>query len=126
MATIKEYFGKKGKSYNISVSCGYDNQGKQIVKRMTWHPDPDMTEAQIRKELDKQVIKFENKYKAGHIASSIKFEEFAEQWFDEYGKTNLHDYPLRARRDRFYDPALRRGGVRYNADEHQAEQDAGF
>ena len=89
MATIKEYVGKKGKSYNISVSCGYDNQGKQIVKRMTWHPDPDMTEAQIRKELDKQVIKFENKYKVGQIASSIKFEEFAEQWFDEYGKTNL-------------------------------------
>ena len=89
MASIKKYEGKSGISYNIAVSCGYDNQGRQIIRRMTWHPDPDMTEAQIRKELDRQVLKFENTCKAGQASSGIKFEDFAEQWLSEYAKPNL-------------------------------------
>lgn len=110
MATIKEYNGKKGKSYNISVSCGYDNQGKQIVKRKTWRPHPGMTEAQIRKELDRQVSIFEQKCKSGcgQTASSIKFEDFAEQWFEEYAKLNLRPSTstrMLQLRDRIY-PAI--------------------
>ena len=110
MATIKEYEGKKGKSYNISVSCGYNNQGKQIVKRKTWRPDPDMTDAQIRKELDRQVRKFEDKCKAtgGQTSSKIRFEDFAEQWFEEYAKhqLRLNTYTRMLQlRDRIY-PAI--------------------
>ncbi len=110
MATIKEYIGKKGKSYNISVSCGYNNQGKQIVKRKTWRPDPGMTEAQIRKELDRQVSLFESKCKSGYgqTACNIKFEDFAEQWFDEYAKPilRLSTYTRMLQlRDRIY-PAI--------------------
>lgn len=110
MATIKEYEGKKGKSYNISVSCGYNNQGRQIVKRKTWRPDPGMTEAQIRKELDRQVSLFESKCKSGYgqTAYNIKFEEFAEQWLDEYAKLkmrpNTYNRMLQLR-DRIY-PAI--------------------
>ena len=110
MATIKEYNGKKVKSFNISVSCGYDNQGGQIVKYMTWRPDPDMTDAQIRKELDRQVTLFEMKCKSGGIltASAIRFEDFAEQWLDEYAKhqLRLNTYTRMLQlRDRIY-PAI--------------------
>ncbi|SDB39926.1 Site-specific recombinase XerD [Ruminococcaceae bacterium FB2012] len=108
MASIKEYLGKNGKSYNISVSCGYDSEGRQIVKRMTWHPDPGMTEAQIKKELDRQVLKFENTCKVGQSASGIRFEDFAEQWLIEYAKPNLkpNSYARMLQlRDRIY-PAI--------------------
>ena len=34
MATVR----KRGKSYQIRVSCGYDIAGKQIVKTLNWTP----------------------------------------------------------------------------------------
>ena len=108
MATITKYVGKKGTSYNITVSCGYDNSGRQINKRMTWHPDPDMTEAQIKKELEKQVTKFENACRTGQAASSVKFEELAEQWLEEVVKPGLKTSTysrLLQLRDRVY-PAI--------------------
>ena len=57
MANIK----KRGNTYNISVSCGYTPQGKQIRKYMTWKPAPNMTEKQIKKELERQKVLFEEK-----------------------------------------------------------------
>lgn len=32
---------KRGKSYTIVVSCGYDTMGRQLTKSMTWKPSPD-------------------------------------------------------------------------------------
>lgn len=56
---------------------------------MTWTPDPKMTEKQIEKELQRQAILFEEECKHGQIVSAIKFEAFAEEWFEDYGKLNL-------------------------------------
>ena len=39
MATIE----KRGNSYRITVSNGYDVSGKQIREKMTWTPEPGMT-----------------------------------------------------------------------------------
>ncbi len=36
MATIKQ----RGDSYKITVSCGYDLNGKQIRRHLTWTPEP--------------------------------------------------------------------------------------
>ena len=36
MATIR----KRGDSYQIIVSCGYDSNHKQILKRKTYRPEP--------------------------------------------------------------------------------------
>ena len=36
MATIKQ----RGDSYKITVSCGYDLNGKQIRRHLTWTPGP--------------------------------------------------------------------------------------
>lgn len=54
MATIK----KRGDTYKITVSCGYDLEGKQIRRHTTWKPEPDMTARQIKKELDQQAVLF--------------------------------------------------------------------
>lgn len=50
MATIK----KRGDSYSIRVSCGYNSKGKQMIQSMTWKPEPGMTSKQIDKEVNRQ------------------------------------------------------------------------
>ena len=82
---------KRGNSYRIKVSCGYDVNGKQVVQTKTWKPEPNMTARQIKKELDRQCIMFEEECKMGQVVATIKFEKFAEQWFEEYAKLNLRN-----------------------------------
>lgn len=86
MATIR----KRGDSYSIRVSMGYDSNGGHIEKSMTWKPEPGMSEKQIQKELNRQVVLFEERCKSGlFLDGNIKFCEFAEQWFEEYAKKQL-------------------------------------
>lgn len=85
MATIR----KRGNSYQIRVSCGYDVMKNQINRTMTWRPPEGMTVKQAEKEAQKQAILFEEKCSMGQTTTSVKFEEFAEQWFEEYAKLNL-------------------------------------
>ena len=80
---------KRGNSYRIKVSCGYKVDGKQVTQRMTWTPDPDLTEKQIEKELQRQIVLFEEECKNKQVVSTIKFEPFAEEWFEDYAKLNL-------------------------------------
>ncbi len=44
---------KRGDGYKITVSCGYDIDGKQIRRTKTWKPDAGMTERQIKKERER-------------------------------------------------------------------------
>ncbi|NLM78528.1 MAG: hypothetical protein GX173_10650 [Ruminococcaceae bacterium] len=55
MASIE----KRGDSYRIIVSCGYDNNDKKLVEKMTWSPPPEMTKKQVAKELERQAYEFE-------------------------------------------------------------------
>ncbi len=59
MATIT----KRGNSYRIRVSHGYDDNGKQIVSSMTWTPDPKLSLKQAEKEVQKIALSFEEKMK---------------------------------------------------------------
>lgn len=85
MATIR----KRGDSYSIRVSCGYDTNGKHKEQAMTWKPEPDMTKRQIEKELQRQAVLFEEAVAHGYKTTAVKFQEFAEEWFEEYAKLNL-------------------------------------
>lgn len=87
MATIQ----KRGDSYSIRVSCGYDSKGKQVIQSMTWKPEPKMTAKQIEKELNRQAVMFEEACNKGYQSKAIKFEVFAEQWFEEYARPNLRN-----------------------------------
>lgn len=86
MATIE----KRGDSYRITVSAGYDLQGKQIKKRMTWRPAPTMTQRQVEKELERQSVLFEEDVANGlYLNSSIRFADFADIWINDYAIPHL-------------------------------------
>ncbi len=74
MASIR----KRNNSYLIRVSCGYDTNGKQIVKYMTWKPDKELTAKQAEKEATRQAAIFEEQCKNGIAGThkSIKLSDF--------------------------------------------------
>lgn len=53
------------------VSCGYDTNGKQIVRQKTWTPDKNMTPKQIEKEVNRQAVLFEEECKKGYQSKAI-------------------------------------------------------
>ena len=86
MATVE----KLGSGYRITVSAGYDMQGRQIKKRMTWAPPHGMTEKQIKKELERQKVLFEERVRSGQILDgSIRFSDYADYWLEEYAEKQL-------------------------------------
>ena len=85
MANIR----KRGNTYQIRVSCGYKLNGEQVVQTISWKPPEGMTAKQAEKEVQKQAILFEEKCLRGQVTANVKFEEFAEQWFEEYARLNL-------------------------------------
>lgn len=86
MVTIRQ---SSNGTYQIRVSCGYVVDGKQRNQFKSYKPGPGMTPQQIEKELTRQAVLFEEECKKGQITSAVKFEKFAEQWFEEYASVNL-------------------------------------
>lgn len=87
MANIR----KRGNTYQIRVSCGYNTKGEQVVQTMSWRPPAGMTEKQAEKEVQKQAILFEERCLKGQVTANVKFEEFAEEWLESYAKLNLRN-----------------------------------
>lgn len=99
MATIT----KRGDTYRIRCSLGYDSRGKQVIRSTTWKPEPGMTPKQEEKELNRFAVLFEEKCRSGGGDPHITFEKFAEKWFAEYANTHLkaktvHEYRWMSRR----------------------------
>ena len=86
---------KRGNSYRIKVSCGYDVHGKQVIQSKSWKPDEGMSARQIEKELQRQIVLFEDECLQGNVIATIKFEEFAKQWFKEYADKKLKAQTIR-------------------------------
>ena len=84
MATIR----KRRNGYQIRVSCGYDMNGRQVIRTKSWKPKTGMTAKQIEKELNKQAVLFEEACINGLVISSIKFSDFLAQWKEDYAKKN--------------------------------------
>lgn len=88
MATV----AKRGDSYKITVSCGYDLEGKQIRQHMTWTPEPGMTARQIEKELERQKVLFEEQVKCATTHDgNIRLKEFTDKFLKEYAYPNLKE-----------------------------------
>lgn len=86
MATIT----KQGKGYKITVSQGYDYTGKRIRQYMTWVPEPGMSERQIKKELERQAVLFEEKVSSGTtVNGNMRFADFAAKYMTEYAQLYL-------------------------------------
>ena len=86
MATVR----KRGNSYTIRAYDGYDSNGRQIERSMTWTPPEGMSETRIQKELERVKIHFEDNIKNGIYANKrIKFSDFAQKWLTEYAEQQL-------------------------------------
>lgn len=91
MATIR----KRGNTYQIRVSTGYDTNGNHKEQAMTWKPKEGMTQRQIEKELNRQAVMFEEACINGQVNINVKFQDFAEQWFKEYAEIKLKTQTIR-------------------------------
>lgn len=95
---------KRGNSYRIKSFCGYTTDGKQVVKSMTWTPPAGMTNKQVEKELNRQMVLFDEECSGAALRDGhIKLQAFAEQWFQEHvipnlGKRTLENYKQMAPR----------------------------
>jgi integrase len=77
-------------SYRLTVSCGYDKQGKQVVKRKT----VDLSHIKPNKQLEeanKQWILFKDEIEKGTFldAGKISFEDFIQKWLKDYAEHEL-------------------------------------
>ena len=79
MVWIERREGKRGVSYRISVSCGMDSLGHQIMRRTTWRPEPGMTARQTEKALARAAADFEREIEQGYALDN-------RQTFSEYAK----------------------------------------
>lgn len=77
MATIE----KRGNSYRITVSFGYNEIGDQVRHRMTWTPPEGLTPRQVKKELDRQAVLFEENVRCGLTSSVHKFKDVSDEYF---------------------------------------------
>ena len=83
MATIK----KRGNSYLFRCYDGYNQNGKQIERTMTWKIPEGMSERKAEKEALHQAALFEERVRMGQIAEpKIKFADFASKWFSDYAE----------------------------------------
>ena len=68
----------RGDSYLIRTSNGYYASGKQKRPSMTWRPEPGMTESQIKNEVNRQAVLFDESVKTGkQLSGNMKFEIYA-------------------------------------------------
>lgn len=87
MASIR----KRGKSYQITVSNGRDIHDKQILETATWTPDPNKTEKQNQKALERFAMDFEDKVKSGKYLKGEKmtYQEYSILWLSEYAEKQM-------------------------------------
>lgn len=82
---------KRGNSYRITVSLGYDVFGKKIRETTTFTPDPKLTPKQEQKALEDFIYEFEKAARDGQLLSGrkITFQAYAEKWLKEYASPQL-------------------------------------
>ena len=84
MATVKKHISKSGKvTYYIRTYDGYDSKGKQVERSMTWKPPEGMNPKQVERELQRQIVKFEESVAGGaSFDHNTRFCEYAERWLE--------------------------------------------
>ncbi|MDL2318468.1 site-specific integrase [Eubacteriales bacterium OttesenSCG-928-A19] len=83
MANIRKINGKRGVSYQITVSQGRDLKNQQNRRYRTWRPPAGMTERQAEKEVLKVAMQFEQQLEQGYVADDRQtVEEYARYFID--------------------------------------------
>ena len=88
--TIRKRVSKKGvTSYQFRVSLGYKD-GQQIVKCMTWTPEKGMTSKQIKKEVNRQGVLFEERANAEYQEELKREAELRDLEYNETEYAKSH------------------------------------
>lgn len=86
MATIT----KRGNTYRIKVSLGYDLNGKQIVKSTTFKPPEKVTEGKAKKLAQTFAFEFEQQCRGmTSLNENMRFSELANWYFENYAPNEL-------------------------------------
>ena len=82
MASIE----KRGGSYRITVSAGYDIYGNQIRQRETWTPPAGMSDSKAEKEARHVAELFEEQVRTGQYATggNTRLQDFAKVYREDY------------------------------------------
>jgi hypothetical protein len=71
---------KRGDTYTFRVSAGYDANGKQVIKTMTWKPPAGMNKRRADKEARHEAELFEEKVRNGMVGDGrMKLADFAKK-----------------------------------------------
>lgn len=96
MASIKEKRGKKGTTYEITVSLGRDQYDKKIIKTTTYKPTtPESSPIKRKKEIEDFARDFERRVLNGDIkdGEKITFSDFVETvWKRDYAELKLSEH----------------------------------
>ena len=95
-------------TYRLTVCQGYDSKGKKLRKRKTIKLDKTFTPKQAEKELNRQIVLFEQEVQNGEFldGEKITFEEFTQRWFKDYAELNLTPTTLVAYKQKLNDRIL--------------------
>ena len=98
MATILYRNGKKGLAARIRVSGGYDQNGRQIVHSMTYHPPENLIGQALRQDVERAAARYEQSVLSG--AALTDNTQTLEQFYgffvrsrkDHLSVTTMHAY----------------------------------
>lgn len=77
-------------TFRVTISAGFDGDGIRVRKKKTFNLDPNMTEKQKDKEIDRMAALFDAQVTGGAVIdSSIKFSEYVKVWLEKYALTSL-------------------------------------
>lgn len=95
-------------TYRLTVCQGYNSEGKKLRKRKTIKLDETLTQKQAEKELNRQIVLFEQEVQNGVYldGEKITFEEFTQRWFKDYAELNLTPTTLVAYKQKLNDRIL--------------------
>ncbi len=95
-------------TYRLIVCNGYDCRGKKLRKKKTVKFSDRLTQKQLQKELNTQLVLFEQEVKKGIYldGETITFAEFTQKWFKDYAEINLTPTTLVAYRQKLNDRIL--------------------
>jgi integrase len=86
---------KRGNSYRVIVSDGYNSKGKKILHKKTFKKPNDMTEKKWGKEINRLAYAFEMEIQRGIIVNqTTSLEEFTAKWLKEYAEVQLQPKTL--------------------------------
>lgn len=86
---------KRGDTYRIMVSLGYNMEGRQIRKNTTFTPPPNVTEKKAEKLATAFAYEFEKKCMGmTNFNENIRFSELCEWYFDQIAPHKLKEKTL--------------------------------